>query len=489
MSRRCGGLTLTLIKRRADGTPMTLVTGPGAGDLQGLHLPPRVESAAESCLFARSVGETLEQFLGQEVYPAPQALKVLTQAAAALNRFHARPEPAFFGGIPPGALIRVYGDRYVLDPGFLVAPLTSGPYAAPEAGWQPSPAADVYSLGAILYHALIGSVPTGPVPYLSGTEVPTVVRALLTKAMAPDPVQRYPDAGTLWMALDEAYDRLVFTQGVRRSEAARTTVRQRPARRAWRPPAWAWAVSVGVGALTGLGVALWLAAFGLAGTSAPPTAADSSVSAAVAEGLSGATAPGQPGGRSVAASAVGQAAQPQPQPQPTQPQPTQPQPTQPQPTQPQPTQPQPTQPQPTQPQPTQPQPTQPQPQAAEPPTQQPPAEPVQTPPPADTPNTEVWVDGKSAGPRIVSLVTGNYVYILPRDFQRLFGIAVTYNGDAVKLEANGRSMYTGLYHLDPGQRLFIRVDTLNLRLAGLEFRGAARDARGTLTIQVRRLQS
>ena len=73
-----------------------------------------------------------------------------------------------------------------------------GPYAAPELaqGLPLTPSADVYGLGALLYRLLVGE---DPVPGRRGERaVPLVpsldpdVRALVLRAMHPDPVRRHP---------------------------------------------------------------------------------------------------------------------------------------------------------------------------------------------------------------------------------------------------------------------------------------------------------
>jgi serine/threonine-protein kinase PknK len=93
-------------------------------------------------------------------------------------------------------------------------------HAAPEilVGGPPTPEADVYSLGSTLYTMLAGrppfAGPTGesilryqirvasdPVPPLARADVPEAVLAVLTKALAKDPSDRYPTPMALRDAL------------------------------------------------------------------------------------------------------------------------------------------------------------------------------------------------------------------------------------------------------------------------------------------------
>lgn len=442
-ARRCGGLTVVLARRRSDGAPVVVVLGPGAGALRGAHLPTCLEAAPERAIFARPAGEPLSQRLGREVLAPADALRIMAQAAAALACCHALPEPAHFGGVPPRALVRLYGERYVLDPGGLTGGAGAG-YTAPEAVWNPSPAADVYSLGAILHHLVAGAPPAALEP---GPGLPPAIRTLVARAMAPDPTARFPDAGAFRAALEAAYDHLVFTRGARRAAAVQSAA---PA--PWRPPWWAWAVAVLTGALAGLGAVLWLAPARPA--AAPPPAAAPAPEPVPAPPPAPAPTPAPPVAAPaprppVPAPVPQQAPVPAPAPAPQQ-APVPP----------------------------------PAPGAA--PAPAPAPAPATAPPPALPLDTQILIDGLPVGGKVASYAAGNAVYLLPADFTRLFGIAVTYTGETVRLEARGQTLYTGLYYKDPWQRIFVSVDTLNLRLAGLEYRGAARSAQGELLVQVRR---
>lgn len=104
------------------------------------------------------------------------------------------------------------GDSKILDFG-LATTVAAGPslgtggavaYRSPEAdlGAPPTPAADVYSAAAVLVHLLRGTADRPPVT----AAIAEPVKSVLDRALAPNPADRYPDAGAFLAALDEAAD-------------------------------------------------------------------------------------------------------------------------------------------------------------------------------------------------------------------------------------------------------------------------------------------
>ncbi|MEU8510798.1 serine/threonine protein kinase [Kitasatospora sp. NPDC048722] len=119
---------------------------------------------------------------------------------------------ADFGIARPGC------DTRLTVPGMV---LGTAAYQAPEQAstGAVSAAADLYALGVVLYECLSGQLPyhgetalevilkhlTTPVPPLPA-DVPAPVRALVARAMAKDPGERWPDAATMAAAARAALD-------------------------------------------------------------------------------------------------------------------------------------------------------------------------------------------------------------------------------------------------------------------------------------------
>ncbi|TAL25262.1 MAG: serine/threonine protein kinase [Frankiales bacterium] len=180
-------------------------------------------------------GEPLSGLLRREsVLSVDRTLDVVAQTAAALQAAHD-------GGVvhrdvkPGNLLVRPDGVVKVTDFGIASAtdavPLTrtghvvgTAYYLSPEqaAGRSGSPASDVYSLGVVAYECLVGARPfpgdnpvavalahlQAPPPELPAT-VPPAVRAMVVRALAKDPADRFASAqelGATALALRERLD-------------------------------------------------------------------------------------------------------------------------------------------------------------------------------------------------------------------------------------------------------------------------------------------
>ncbi len=146
--------------------------------------------------------------------PPARATALLGQVAAALDAAHA-------AGIvhrdvkPHNVLLE--GDRaFLTDFGLAKALGESGAqsgasvvgtaeYMSPEQwrGGAVGPAADVYSLGCVLYEALTGIVPYARKDADSEPEIPAGLDAVIERAVSKDPAERYPSAGALIAAARE----------------------------------------------------------------------------------------------------------------------------------------------------------------------------------------------------------------------------------------------------------------------------------------------
>jgi DNA-binding beta-propeller fold protein YncE/predicted Ser/Thr protein kinase len=144
-----------------------------------------------------------------------RAIALLGQVAEALDAAHAA--GIVHRDVKPHNIL-VEGDRaYLSDFGLAKALGESGAqqsgasvvgtaeYMPPEQwrGGSVGPAADVYSLGCVLYEALTGIVPFARKEADTEPEIPEGLDVVIERAAAKDPDERYPSAGALIAAARE----------------------------------------------------------------------------------------------------------------------------------------------------------------------------------------------------------------------------------------------------------------------------------------------
>jgi serine/threonine protein kinase len=164
-----------------------------------------------------------------------RAVAILSQVASALDAAHA--EGLIHRDVKPGNVLLVPGapdKAYLADFGLTKRAISDSgvtgtgqfvgtlDYAAPEqfTGHPLTPATDVYSLGGVLYECLVGEPPfprdreaailhahlneLPPKPTAKRPELPQAIDAVVAKAMAKKPEDRYNTAGALAAAATEA---------------------------------------------------------------------------------------------------------------------------------------------------------------------------------------------------------------------------------------------------------------------------------------------
>jgi DNA-binding beta-propeller fold protein YncE len=146
--------------------------------------------------------------------PPERATALLGQIAAALDAAHAA--GIVHRDVKPHNVL-VEADRaFLSDFGLAKALGESGAassasvvgtveYMSPEQwrGSRVGPPADVYSLGCVLYEALTGVAPFGRKEEDTEPEMPAGLDAVIERAVAKDPADRYPSAGALIAAARE----------------------------------------------------------------------------------------------------------------------------------------------------------------------------------------------------------------------------------------------------------------------------------------------
>lgn len=176
-------------------------------------------------------GSLAERLDGRERLPLGEALRITRETLSGLAAAHEA--GLVHRDVKPGNVLFTRDDKVKLSD-FGIARLATGdtsrtaeiygstPYLAPERadGHPAVPASDVYAVGCVLFEMLTGMSPfTGetpavtvarhlqyqpPAPSVVDPVVPAAVDAVVMRALAKDPVDRYPDAGAMLVDLEHA---------------------------------------------------------------------------------------------------------------------------------------------------------------------------------------------------------------------------------------------------------------------------------------------
>jgi serine/threonine-protein kinase len=188
-------------------------------------------------------GETLRARVGKARPTSVEALDIINQLAGALDYIHDRgiihcdlkPENVFLSRVEASRrrnMVKLLDFGLSWRSGTPAEASLAGtpPYLAPERlrGEPPSPASDVYSLGAIFYELLTGRAPytgkvldmmeqqlRGPIPpppsALTGAPIDARIERLVMRALDREPEVRFPSA----RALREELSAIMGEQGMR----------------------------------------------------------------------------------------------------------------------------------------------------------------------------------------------------------------------------------------------------------------------------------
>jgi CheY-like chemotaxis protein len=159
------------------------------------------------------MSEPLTTLMASGPMPLDDVLRIGREAAAALTHVH--------GELWPSAVV-VADDAVGIMPAGGTDRARYGQYAAPERilGKPATPESDVFSLGAILFHALVGRPPfrgetpqevmlaaCADAPLELGSfrsDVPPELEVVIARCLARDPSQRYATPAELRVALERA---------------------------------------------------------------------------------------------------------------------------------------------------------------------------------------------------------------------------------------------------------------------------------------------
>jgi serine/threonine-protein kinase len=191
------------------------------------NIVPLLDAFDGNLVYRYIKGSDLASVLEHGALPLTRALRVIDDVLAALAHAHAL--GVVHHDVKP-ANVLLNGDRALLtDFGFAkdltLAAITAAQellgtpnYMAPEQfqGVRTDQRSDIYAVGAVLYHALVGEPPYGaqvlrflvgddrvPLAPLPASAAP--LAPVITRALARDPESRYPDAAAMAGALAQVH--------------------------------------------------------------------------------------------------------------------------------------------------------------------------------------------------------------------------------------------------------------------------------------------
>ncbi len=165
-------------------------------------------------------GDPLSNLIGAGPLSAAEAVRIVRDAASALTKVH--------GELSPSSILVRDGGVAVVPPEG-VERTRYGQHASPERilGKPATPESDVFSLAAILYHAIAGHPPfrgatpsevmlaaCSEPPLEMPAQVPHALEKIIMRALSKPPLQRYPTPAALCDAL-ETYARPRVWEGRR----------------------------------------------------------------------------------------------------------------------------------------------------------------------------------------------------------------------------------------------------------------------------------
>lgn len=180
-----------------------------------------VEQARYYMVCADPGGQDLERAIRARggPLPEPDALVQATRLLLLLEYLHAQRPPLFLGDL---AIVDVWiNDQgaFLVTPFTLATPIgqTPSPYRAPElarSDAEPTTVSDVYTIGALMYHALTGWAPPTPAQQEAGMplagprslnpQLSPLVEQVLLRALQLRPVNRFQQAREMRIALETA---------------------------------------------------------------------------------------------------------------------------------------------------------------------------------------------------------------------------------------------------------------------------------------------